>query len=240
MGYVGGCMNPEHLFVDKRLLGKCVYCGGVPDTVDHVPSKILLDDPLPQNLPVVESCARCNQSVSSDEEYLACFLESVLVGSSSPAAARRPKIKAALNHSPKLADRIQASGSVVDGGNWIWNPDLKRIRNVVLKLARGHAAYELSLAQTDEPTELIFVPFSLMPMGWREEFESAGSGELRGWPEIGSRAFLRAAGAPPFADSPGPWITVQPGQYRYFVDEDGGVRVQIVISEYLASVVIWE
>jgi hypothetical protein len=30
--------NPKHLFVDERLKGSCVYCGGPPETVDHVPS----------------------------------------------------------------------------------------------------------------------------------------------------------------------------------------------------------
>ncbi len=233
-------MDPRHLFVDQRLLGVCVYCGGAPDTRDHVPSKILLDDPLPENLPVVESCAQCNQGASSEEEYLACFLESVLVGSSSPAKVWRPKVRAALNHNSKLAERIQASARIGEDGSCVWIPESKRIRNVILKLAQGHTAYELSLAQTEEPAEMVIEPLSPMATGRREEFENAGAGEFRGWPEIGSRAFLRAAGAPPFADTPGPWITVQEGRYRYSVDEDRGVRVHIVISEYLACVVNWD
>lgn len=37
-------MDPRKLFVDERLLEMCAYCGGQPDTRDHVPSRVLLDD----------------------------------------------------------------------------------------------------------------------------------------------------------------------------------------------------
>jgi hypothetical protein len=234
-------MNPEHyLFVDERLLGRCAFCGGTPGTRDHVPSKILLDDPLPDNLSIVESCAKCNQGFSLDEEYLACFLECVLAGSSSLTQIRRLKVKRALEHNPKLAMQIQAASTTTEEGTCIWKPEVERVQNVVLKLARGHAAYELSQVQLDAPSAIIFRPFSAMSIEEQEEFERAGAGEVRGWPEINSRAFLRAAGAEPFADAPGPWIVVRPGQYRYSVDEDGGVRVQMVLAEYLACIVVWK
>ncbi len=234
-------MNPEHyLFVDERLLGSCAFCGGAPGTRDHVPSKILLDDPLPGNLGVVESCAKCNQGFSLDEEYLACFLECVLVGFTSLADVKRSKVKRALEHNPKLAAYIQASATITDDGTCRWTPSSDRVRNVMLKLARGHAAFELSLIQLNDPSELYLQPLlELLPIE-REDFERAGTGEIRAWPEINSRAFLRAAGAEPYADSPGPWIVVQPGRYRYSVDQFGGVKVQIVLSEYLACIVIWE
>ena len=37
-------MDPRHLFIDERHTGMCVYCGTHPDTRDHVPSKVLLDE----------------------------------------------------------------------------------------------------------------------------------------------------------------------------------------------------
>ena len=55
-------MDPRKLFVDERLIGMCSYCGREPETRDHVPSRILLDDPFPPNLPVVEACRTCNES----------------------------------------------------------------------------------------------------------------------------------------------------------------------------------
>ena len=120
-----------------------------------------------------------------------------------------------------------------------WLPDNDRVRNVVLKLARGHAAYELSLPQLDEPEEVTFGPFLGMSESDRADFENAGLGQLRGWPEIGSRAFLRACGASPSQNPEGPWIVVQPGRYRYSVDEPGGIVVRIVLADYLACRVRW-
>ena len=73
-------MDPRHLFIDERHTGMCVYCGTHPDTRDHVPSKVLLDEPYPPELPVVGACKKCNSSFSLDEQYLACFLDCVIRG----------------------------------------------------------------------------------------------------------------------------------------------------------------
>ena len=55
----------------------CCYCGGYADTVDHVPSKVFLDESYPDNLPVVPCCRNCNEEFSLDEEYVAVLLECV-------------------------------------------------------------------------------------------------------------------------------------------------------------------
>jgi len=73
-------MDPRQLFADERLTGICAFCGGHPESSDHAPSKALLDDPLPADLPVVDSCTACNNGFSSDEEYFSCFLECAYVG----------------------------------------------------------------------------------------------------------------------------------------------------------------
>jgi hypothetical protein len=232
-------MDPRHLRVDDRLLGVCVYCGGPPDTSDHVPSKVLLDDPLPVNLPVVEACATCNRAFSLDEEYLACFLDCVLSGSAEPAALQREKTRRTLLHSPELGNRLRMSRQVDDAGAIIWAPENDRVWNIVVKLARGHAAFELSLPQLDEPEEVVFRPLPVMSDEERAAFENEGGGELQGWPEIGSRAFLRACGAFPCEDQDGPWIVVQPRRYRYSVDESDGVLVCMVLADYLACYVRW-
>jgi hypothetical protein len=232
-------MDPRHLTVDQRLLGACVFCGRKPDSRDHVPSKVFLDDPLPENLPVVEACTACNQSFSLDEEYLACLLEAVASGTSDPDEMRRTKISDALRRNVCLRQRLHKSMVVEEDGSLIWTPEQSRVRNVVLKLARGHAAYELSLPQLDEPRAVAFAPLISLTDEARAEFERAGAGEVRGWPEVGSRALLRAVRARPFEDTEGPWIEVQAGRYRYSVDQAGGVIVRIVLAEYLACEVGW-
>ena len=233
-------MDPRHLSVDSRLTGACVYCGGQPDTRDHVPSRVFLDDPLPDDLPVVEACEWCNHGFSLDEEYVACLLECVLCGTTDTESLRRDKIKRILAEKPRLAAMLDESRRKTEDGITLWMPDEERVRNVALKLARGHAAFELSLPQLDEPLRVECTPFVCMSTDQRAEFERAGSGQMRGWPEIGSRAFLRACGGSPYADQKGPWVTVQCNRYRYSVDQHGGVLVRMVLAEYLACEVEWE
>ncbi len=210
-------MDPKQLHkkhgLDERLVSaRCAYCGNVSDTVDHVPSKVFLDDPLPENLPVVPACTACNRGFSLDEEYLACFLASVLAGTAKPEAITRPKIQRALRHSPKLAQHISASCQKDTDGRLIWVPDANRVTNIVLKLARGHVLYESSTAQLEPPQSVLYLPLLAMSTADREDFEVAGYDGLHGWPEIGSRAFLRAVGVSPYSNQDSPWIEVQKGQ----------------------------
>jgi hypothetical protein len=152
-------------------------------------------------------------------------------------SASRPKIKRILKKKLELASLIQSCCRTDDKGTSIWTPEDHRVQNIVIKLARGHAAFELSVPELDHPDEVHIVPLITMSAADRDGFENAGTSKRRVWPELGSRAFLRACGA--FADQAGPWIVVQPNRYRYTVDQYGGVRVQIVIAEYLACVVDW-
>lgn len=104
--------EPGKLFVDDRLMGRCVYCGTTPDTRDHCPSKVLLDEPYPDNLPVVEACLACNQSFSLDEQYVACFLECVMCGSTDPAALNRRNIQRILTKTTSLAAEIPSTMTI--------------------------------------------------------------------------------------------------------------------------------
>lgn len=233
----GNAMDPRKLFVDERLTGVCAYCSGPPDTRDHVPSRVLLDDPLPGNLPVVDACRACNEGFSQDEEYVACLIECAVTGACDPAGVVRPKVKRTLAKSPALAARLAQCRSVVDGRT-IWEPDHDRVRNVLLKLAQGHMVYELSLPGLGEPEVVDFMPFICMTDDDRAAFESPDDTGVRPWPEIGSRAFIRAAfgfgmGSMGRRDD---WLVVQEGRYRYRVSDNA---VQMVLSEYLACHVIW-
>lgn len=233
-------MDPRQLFVDVRLTGKCVYCGAQPDTRDHVPSRVFLSDPMPDNLPVVEACDDCNQGFSLDEEYVACLVECALHGSTDPEAHSHAKVKRILTEKPSLATLLEECRTATDNGTTVWMPDEARVRNVLLKLARGHAAFELSLPQLEEPVRARAIPLLCMTPAEHEEFERAGSGKVRGWPEVASRAFRRACGAPPYADQDGPWVCVQRNRYRYTVDQHAGVLVRMVLAGYLACEVEWD
>ena len=53
---------------------------GLRKSRDHVPSKVLLRQPYPENLPVVEICSRCNSGFAKEEEYVAAFVSAVVWG----------------------------------------------------------------------------------------------------------------------------------------------------------------
>lgn len=133
-------MDPKKLLIDERLSAYCVYCGGIPTTNDHAPSKVLLDEPFPDNLPGVGACGKCNTGFSLDEEYLACLIECVICGSADFTSVHREKVQRILTERPAIAARIAASRREGEGGKILWEPEATRVQNVVLKLARGHAA----------------------------------------------------------------------------------------------------
>lgn len=177
-------MDPRKLPIDTRFTGFCVFCGGENETKDHVPSKILVDDPFPANVPVVESCLSCNNGFSLDEEYFACFLESVICGSVEPNLIRREKVRAILSRKPILASRILSSRVCDSTGLLLWEPEKSRIEKIIVKLAKGHAAYELSLPQTEAPTQISFYPIDLLSEVDRNNFEGFDEDEIVGWPEF--------------------------------------------------------
>ena len=221
---------------DNRNKGSCVHSGGPNETRDHAPSIVFLDDPLPPDLPASPSCAACNQGFSNDEAYFACLLECVIVGDAKPALVRREKIAALMRRRPKLTAEMTALKRY-EGDRVVFSFDHKRIENVVLKLARCHVAYEMNEPRIDEPELVWFQPLSLMAPEAIDAFEN-DQNEVAVWPEVGSRAMHRLLVADDNAFSEG-WLNIQPDRYRYKVTLESGLRVRIVLREYLACEVLW-
>jgi hypothetical protein len=109
-----------------------------------------------------------------------------------------------------------------------------RIRKVILKLARGHALFELNEPQFDEPSEMSVRTSPTMADWERSDSERAPVATV--WPEVGSRSMQRLVAS--FGDGC-EWIDVQPGRYRYLAHVGDGVLIRIVLSEYLACEVRW-
>lgn len=231
--------NLSNYFSDDRQKGFCVHCGGPPESMDHAPSKVFLDLPYPKHMPSLPSCSNCNNGFSDDEEYLACFIECVIRGSSDPDQLGREKITRALRRNIRLRDRIERGhkqSETIGGGTvHLWQPEDERVQRVVLKLARCHAAYELNEPRLDEPQQMLVMPLVSMEEDQRHHFESVA--EFGGWPEVGSRAMQRIL----ITDDayPNGWITVQEGRYRFLAVADSALVVRGVIGEYLAFEVIW-
>ena len=222
-------------FGDKRTLGLCAFCGGSTGTRDHCPSRVFLDKPYPENLPVVPACSTCNSGFSSDEEYLACLVSCVISGSTNPEMMPREKIAKTLERKPSLRARIEQSQSQ-NGEASIFHPEHGRVSSIITKLARGHALYELHEACLNAPNDISIVPISLMSPAEQEKFESTEG--ATGWPEVGSRMMQRLVTGQDLTEHG--WINVQPERYRYNAIATSFVDVRIVIHEYLACRVIWE
>lgn len=234
---------------DSRLVVGCIYCGGPYETDDHVPSRVLLDQPYPENLPNVPACRRCNSGFSRDEEYLACLIEAVIAGSTDTAEIGRPRVAEILRRSPRLQSALESCKRNLADGHVYFEPDAQRVENIVLKLARGHVAFELSFACRQDPASSSYWILGEMSSDERDLFESAEFVDLIG--EIGSRNVQRLrvvqltlvsprGEVTPHALIMNDWVDVQEGRYRYFTSDSGsGITVKMVIREYLACLVTW-
>jgi len=241
-------MDQLNNYADNRLVRGCVYCDGIAETRDHVPSKCLLDSPYPPNLPVVGCCDSCNQNFSKDEEYFVCLIESALCGSTDPEKIRRPSVAKIMQKSPALRKRIENSRIDLNG-QIAFAPEVDRINNVMLKLAKGHAAFELSQPCRTEPSHFWCGPLSMLPQEDQDTFNSVHFQQIFG--EIGSRNLQRLLVTQLTLSSAtgeqknigmviNDWIDVQDDQYRYIAIDDMGILIiRIVISEYFACEVAW-
>lgn len=116
----------------------CIYCGRRADTVDHVPPRVLLENPYPPNLRTVPACQPCNSGWSSDEEYVATLLG--LVGEAPRLKAKTEeggKVDRALVGSPRLDDRMIRSMSVDVEARVAISPEIARVALVLQKIAMG-------------------------------------------------------------------------------------------------------
>lgn len=218
-------------YSDERLTASCIYCGGLIKSREHVPSKILLDEPLPMDLPIVGTCQPCNEGFSADEEYLACLIDCAIVGHTEPNDRHRPKIARKLEAQPALRKRIERSRLAL-ASETRFMPEMERVQRVLRKLAQGHVLYELSESVRHEPVEATVRPLVTMSAAQVQAFEYIGQPSI--WPEVGSRMMTRVA-----TGDTG-WQIVQPARYRYAVIYGGPTTARIVLSEYLACEFVWD
>jgi hypothetical protein len=223
-------------FSDQRLDNLCSYCGDFPDTRDHVPSKILLDEPFPENLPIVPCCLKCNQDFSLDEEYFACAIECMIYGTTEINKLKRQKIKSILSKKEELRQRIESS-FISENGNKYFKIENERFTKIIIKLAKGHAKYENSQLLFENPTSIWMKPLNAMDKDEIEIFFAQT--EIGIVSEIGSRSFKNMfIGSNQYVYSQ--WITVQDNNYEYSVVDSFEVFVvKILIMDLLAIEVSW-
>ncbi|MDR2510928.1 MAG: hypothetical protein LBC89_00365 [Bacteroidales bacterium] len=229
-------MRQRQPLSDKRLNTICTYCGDIADSRDHVPSKILLEEPFPDNLPLVPCCTKCNQNFSLDEEYFACLIECVLHGTADIKQLSRKRIKKILMRKELLRDRIKKS--IIESSNQIiFKVENERMNNVLLKLAKGHIRYEYSeLLFDEEPLFFnIQIAYNMSEKEWNYFIQPR---HIDFMPEVGSRAMMELV-----VDSQNNilshWQIVQPDIYSYMVSTNP-ITVKMFIWNLLAVEIHWD
>ncbi|NPU99900.1 MAG: hypothetical protein HPY53_00815 [Brevinematales bacterium] len=219
-----------------RLKYFCVYCGDAADTREHVPPRVFLDEPYPENLPVVPACKRCNEGFSDDEAYMACVIECALAGTTDPNILKRDKVKRILSETPLLRKRIDEQ-IIKKGSDTYFSIEIERFKNIIIKLAKGHIMHENSECPLTDPTRVLMIPIIEMSEEALKEFEQPDSFSFQSLlPEVGSRSLFRwAANNLNYS-----WINVQSGNYSYLFSCNNGLRVRMIIRDYLACEVYWD
>lgn len=115
---------------------RCIYCGGTADTREHCPSKMLVSDLGDINLPVLPACFSCNNGFSEDELFAKSYLDYIKIWQFGHALPENVDLKTniekeALSQSKRF---IETNGSDQN----------ERVKRILIKLAIGHATYELS------------------------------------------------------------------------------------------------
>lgn len=222
-------------YADDRLNNCCAYCGDFAETEDHVPSRCFLDEPYPQNMPVVPCCHKCNHVFSLDEEYVSCFIDCMKENTADPNKIQREKTRNTLLHSSKLQERI-ASQIKEFGGMTIFDYEKDRFERVIHKLAFGHLAYENDMLLWDSSCNISMWLFPEMSYSQKQLFFKPYFGDIL--PEVGSRNLLnnnvlisRNNEECIFLSK---WITVQENRYSYCVSPESN-RVKFIIADYLAA-----
>ncbi len=215
--------------------GLCFYCGGIASTMDHIPSKILLDKPFPDNLHAVPCCLACNNSFSLDEEYVGCLFECIICNTCNVEELNRPNIQKILKRKPALLSRIKSELNFENNAIGI-NPDINRVKAVLTKCAKGHIHYEYTeFLCDDEPSVFKLRLLSNMTEEERSIFFETNKIEI--FPEIGSRAsqnyFVISNGLISSC-----WFDVQKENYSFMISNNP-YSVKMLIQNQIAIEFIW-
>jgi hypothetical protein len=122
----------------------CIYCNcAIADTVDHIPPKLLLAKPYPDNLLTVPSCLKCSASFQKHDEYTR-VIASVNVRNAGhqtvkvnmPAILRSIQKPEAQSFSRYLASRTTPRTVLGTAANR-WGRSSKLIRGALMQLVEG-------------------------------------------------------------------------------------------------------
>ena len=175
----------------------CIYCGAPADTRDHVPPKLLLEEPLPPNLLTVPACWKCNNGCSDDERYVRDALHLVGFGEiSREKTAPGGVVARSLEHSPLLGQKMNQAHVAGEDGRILFQPALDRFSRIMVKIGAGlwFGLYHRCVTASAFKCETVQHTHCIST--WLVDVASF-PGQSSGWPEVGSQELRRAAEAWP-------------------------------------------
>ena len=228
---------------NKRHKSFCIYCGAVADTREHVPSKVFLDDPLPNDVyAIAPACVKCNTGYSLDELYVASLVNMVFCALNTGAPIRE-KIKSSFEHDRKFETTMYDSVSQTNGNICIeYSPE--RMERILTKLALGHFASKLDVVYDRNKHDLVcqFRFKSELTFDEMNAFEELPV--VNKVSEVGAdyiQDILVLVDIVTGEQTPiSPWHEIQKNNYRFlaYVCDDFSYLIRIVIMEILYAEII--
>lgn len=219
---------------DKKSSHGCIYCGRLAETREHIPSKVFLNKPYPENLFTIPACYECNNGYSLDEEYTVCCIETLKsISYDTPLNERIRKI---YDIKPDLKQLI-ASQITKDANHTLVSFDENRICRILNKLAVCFVGYEFDSLQFSEASNVWFDFVPNLSTVFIQQFLQSSTASII--PELSSRFSSDYCEFIISKDSNTveimyDWITVQEKQFLYQVAIEGrGILVKMVIADFL-------
>lgn len=214
--------------IDVRHESICFFCSDQAGiTRDHVPPKVFLDRPYPENLPVVPSCLPCNSVTSADEEYVAAALEVVACKSVNTAELERAQIVKSLNRNGSLLERLKSAATIETDALSLGLED-DRFERVFSKVARGLLRFEVGEPTGHLVDEVRYSRYSQMSKPEVDAFCELTYSLL---PEVGSRMLTTLVEDHRMETS---WQCLQEFRFSYAIEITASIcRVKMIVRGVL-------
>jgi hypothetical protein len=252
--YLGDECIRHRIVYDANRYCECIYCGKPADSREHIPSKVFLEKPYPDNLFLVPACKKCNNSFSADELYTWFIIQTLKKLYYENKYIESKMVKRRFKNHPVIIAKVNEDlreflKEIIDRtkGNDIYNYKSKRIERILEKLAVGHSVFELSEGYyiEDEEWSVSNIAYAFAPSLSQNEiddFEQAIDISNQLLPEIGSRVYdhIYVVQAMTSNENIGfqfvmlDWVDIQEEKYRYIcANSVNEIVVKIVIDEFL-------
>lgn len=243
--FLGDNRLRHKIVYDKESYSECIYCGKPADTREHIPSKVFLSQPYPDNLGIVPACKECNKSFSGDELFLSLLIDILKRRHYGMEYTFSEEVESRMIYNKKLVKDIEEA---------LENKQLEKfdvkVSRIIFKLAIGHSVYELSEGYCIKEGAIDYSFGDSMSTEEIEEFSLPF--DISGEPllEIGSRVYERVV----VLDLNLPaihteqrlntslvlldWVDVQDSKYSYTSYRFGEeIIVKMIINDFLYAMV---